>query len=95
VFVVDAANVVDFHGYPSNFHKCPHPLVDVSQPLESWYHVLLTLYLCSFSCFSYKHDICGASTLYLLACTSGGTADGATFPFIILVAYAFVPSCSF
>jgi hypothetical protein len=30
--VVNVANVVDFHGYPSNLHKCPHSFVDVPQP---------------------------------------------------------------
>jgi len=37
--VVNVANVVDFHGYPSSFHKCPHLSVDSPQTLESWYHV--------------------------------------------------------
>jgi hypothetical protein len=38
--LVNAQNVVDFHGYPSNLHKCPHPSMDALQPLESWYHAL-------------------------------------------------------
>ncbi len=33
--VVNARNVVDFHGYPSSLHKCPHPSMDAPQPLES------------------------------------------------------------
>jgi hypothetical protein len=31
--VVGATNVVDFHGCPSSFHKCPHLSMDISQPL--------------------------------------------------------------
>jgi hypothetical protein len=32
--VVNAKNVVDFHGCPSNLNKCPHLFVDSPQPLE-------------------------------------------------------------
>jgi hypothetical protein len=37
--VVNVGNVMDFHGYPSNLHKCPHLFMDVPQPLVSWYYV--------------------------------------------------------
>jgi hypothetical protein len=33
--VVNVANGVDFHGYPSILHKWTHLFVDVPQPLES------------------------------------------------------------
>jgi hypothetical protein len=33
--VVNVANGVDFHGYPSILHKCPHSSMDAPQPLES------------------------------------------------------------
>jgi hypothetical protein len=39
--VVNAGNVLGFHGCPSNLHKCPHPFVDAPQPLKSWHHALL------------------------------------------------------
>jgi hypothetical protein len=38
VVAIVIANVVDFHGYPSSLHKCPHPSVDAFQPLETLYH---------------------------------------------------------
>jgi len=38
VVTIAIANVVDVHGYPSSLHKCPHPSVDVFQPLETLYH---------------------------------------------------------
>jgi hypothetical protein len=42
--VINARNVVDFHGYPSSLHKCPHQFMDVPHPLESWYHPLFYLF---------------------------------------------------
>jgi len=38
--VVNIGNVVDFHGCPSNLHKCPHLFVDALQTLKYWYHTL-------------------------------------------------------
>jgi hypothetical protein len=39
VVVVVATNAMDFHGYPSSLHECPHLFVDSPlEPLESWYH---------------------------------------------------------
>ncbi len=43
VVIVVVANVVDFHGCPSNLHKCPHSLMDAPQPLKTWYHALFDL----------------------------------------------------
>jgi hypothetical protein len=39
IIVVVIANFVEFHYCPSSLHICPHPLVDVLQLLETWYHV--------------------------------------------------------
>jgi hypothetical protein len=33
--VVNVGDVVDFHGCPSNLHKCPHLFVDAPQALKS------------------------------------------------------------
>jgi hypothetical protein len=54
---------------------------------------LLIFSLCFLICFSCGDDICGVSTLYLLACTNVGTTYGATFLLIIFWAFAYVLSC--
>jgi len=61
----------------------------------------LTSCPCSLSCPSYKNVICGTFAIYLvtctifgIACTTIGTANGSILPFITFCALVYVLSCS-
>jgi hypothetical protein len=72
---------------PSKF-KCSSPFGNLGSCS------LLTLHLCSFSCFSYGYVICGASIICLATCTIVGTTNGATLPFIAFYTLASMLFCS-
>ncbi len=69
--------------------KCSSP----SRNLVSW--SLLTLCLCTLNCLSCGDVLCGTFVLCLVAYSNVGTTYGATLPFIIFCACAFVLLCSF
>jgi len=71
---------VDLQWFPFNLHIRFSSKCRCSSPFGNLMSCsLLTSYLCSFSCFSYGHVICGTSCLCSLSCLSCGDVICGTF----------------